>query len=144
MSDSSNLLASASLLLSSSSEDLSSKLGQAIIRDLLTKLSSIPSSSLPSSSSTNTRRAVVERKTNETQIYVEVDIDGKGEFETRISTGVGFLDHMFHALAKHGHLDLILTCKGDLHIDDHHTSEDCAIAFGSMSYFNTMSFIAKF
>lgn len=129
MSDRTDLLnKSVSLLLSSSNEELSSQLGEKNIRDLLSKLSSLSSSS-PSSSK---RRAVVERKTNETQIYVELDIDGTGEFETKISTGIGFLDHMFHALAKHGHFDLVLTCKGDLHIDDHHTSEDCAIAFGSM------------
>lgn len=48
----------------------------------------------------------------------------------QVDTGLGFLDHMLHAMAKHGHLDLKLTCKGDLHIDDHHTAEDCAIALG--------------
>ncbi len=89
---------------------------------------------MPTATPATTRRAVVERKTNETQIYVELDIDGMGNF-IEISTGIGFLDHMFHALAKHGHMDLRLTCKGDLHIDDHHTSEDCAIAFGSMLLF---------
>lgn len=48
----------------------------------------------------------------------------------QINTGLGFLDHMLHAMAKHGHLDLKLECKGDLHIDDHHTAEDCAITLG--------------
>uniref|UniRef100_A0A6B2LJ70 Imidazoleglycerol-phosphate dehydratase n=1 Tax=Arcella intermedia TaxID=1963864 RepID=A0A6B2LJ70_9EUKA len=57
-------------------------------------------------------------------------MDGKGD-KIHISTGIGFLDHMFHALAKHGQFDLSLECKGDLHIDDHHTAEDCAIALGS-------------
>ena len=82
---------------------------------------------------TDTRRAVIQRDTNETKIFVEVNLDGNGEFATEIATGIGFLDHMFHALAKHGHFDLKLKCSGDIHIDDHHTSEDCAIAFGSMS-----------
>jgi imidazoleglycerol-phosphate dehydratase len=94
------------------------------MHDLITKLSSA------SVVSANSRRAVVERDTNETKIYVELNLDGNGEFATEIATGIGFLDHMFHALAKHGHFDLKLKCTGDLHIDDHHTSEDCAIAFG--------------
>lgn len=49
---------------------------------------------------------------------------------SQVKTGLGFLDHMLHAMAKHGHLDLKLECSGDLHIDDHHTAEDCAIALG--------------
>ncbi|CAM9249461.1 unnamed protein product [Pylaiella littoralis] len=74
------------------------------------------------------RRAVISRKTNETAITVDISLDGTGKAE--VDTGLGFLDHMLHAMAKHGHLDLKLTCKGDLHIDDHHTAEDCAIALG--------------
>ncbi|CAM9218715.1 unnamed protein product [Scytosiphon promiscuus] len=74
------------------------------------------------------RRAVISRKTNETAITVDITLDGTGKAE--VDTGLGFLDHMLHAMAKHGHLDLKLTCKGDLHIDDHHTAEDCAIALG--------------
>eukprot|EP00903_Cladosiphon_okamuranus_P008687 g8323.t1 len=74
------------------------------------------------------RRAVISRKTNETAITVDICLDGTGKAE--VDTGLGFLDHMLHAMAKHGHLDLKLTCKGDLHIDDHHTAEDCAIALG--------------
>ena len=55
-------------------------------------------------------------------------MDGSGKAD--ISTGIGFLDHMFGQLAKHGRLDITLRCSGDLHIDDHHTAEDCAIALG--------------
>lgn len=54
----------------------------------------------------------------------------RGVRSRQVDTGLGFLDHMLHAMAKHGHLDLTLKCKGDLHIDDHHTAEDCAIALG--------------
>jgi len=75
------------------------------------------------------RTAVVERKTYETEIRAEVDLDGDGSV-INISTGIGFLDHMFHALAKHGRFNLQLTCKGDLYIDDHHSAEDCALALG--------------
>ncbi|CAM9232705.1 unnamed protein product [Ectocarpus sp. 12 AP-2014] len=77
---------------------------------------------------TGVRRAEISRKTNETAITVDISLDGTGKAE--VDTGLGFLDHMLHAMAKHGHLDLKLTCKGDLHIDDHHTAEDCAIALG--------------
>ncbi|CAM9148258.1 unnamed protein product [Chrysoparadoxa australica] len=70
----------------------------------------------------------VSRRTKETSIDVTVDLDGTGKAD--ISTGIGFLDHMFHALAKHGRLDITLHCKGDLHIDDHHSAEDCALALG--------------
>ncbi|KAJ2000427.1 imidazoleglycerol-phosphate dehydratase [Coemansia thaxteri] len=79
------------------------------------------------------RSAVVSRKTNETDIMVSLAIQSLGasaEQKISISTGIGFLDHMYHALAKHGLWSLTLTCKGDLHIDDHHTAEDTAIALG--------------
>jgi imidazoleglycerol-phosphate dehydratase len=79
---------------------------------------------------TKRRYAVVERKTKETQIRCELNLDGTGE-KIDVNTGIGFLDHMFHALAKHGHFDLLLHCKGDLEVDDHHTAEDCALALGS-------------
>jgi imidazoleglycerol-phosphate dehydratase len=75
------------------------------------------------------RIASVARATRETDIRVELNIDGTGA--ASISTGVGFLDHMLTALACHARFDLTLTCKGDLHIDDHHTAEDCALALGS-------------
>jgi len=81
------------------------------------------------------RTAKVERKTNETQIEVFINLDcpaGSGnKQEIEISTGIGFLDHMYHALAKHSGMSLMMKCQGDLHIDDHHTAEDSAIALGT-------------
>ena len=74
------------------------------------------------------RRATLERKTNETAIRVEVDLDGTGQAE--ISTGVGFFDHMLDQIARHALFDLKVEAKGDLHIDDHHTVEDTGIALG--------------
>ena len=74
------------------------------------------------------RTAKIERKTNETDIFVEVNIDGSGHAE--INTGIGFLDHMLHHVAVHGLFDLTLRAAGDLHIDEHHTVEDCALALG--------------
>ncbi len=74
------------------------------------------------------RKATVARKTGETDITVTVDLDGSGESE--VDTGIGFLDHMLTALAKHGRIDLTLRCDGDLEVDDHHTAEDCALALG--------------
>jgi imidazoleglycerol-phosphate dehydratase len=74
------------------------------------------------------RRARVERRTAETQVTVSIDLDGKGAFEG--ATGLGFLDHMLAAFAKHGYLDLEVRCAGDLHIDEHHTVEDTAITLG--------------
>ncbi|KAJ1934313.1 imidazoleglycerol-phosphate dehydratase, partial [Kickxella alabastrina] len=79
------------------------------------------------------RSAVITRKTNETDIKVSLQLgslDSASEQIIDISTGIGFLDHMYHALAKHGKWSLTLHCKGDLHIDDHHTAEDTAIALG--------------
>ena len=74
-------------------------------------------------------RAKRRRKTNETDISVEIALDGAGSFE--IATGVGFFDHMLAQLARHGLFDLkIQAAKGDLHIDDHHTVEDVGIALG--------------
>ena len=74
------------------------------------------------------RHAQHHRKTLETNISVDLHIDGKGE--SNIQTGIGFLDHMLSSLSKHAGWSLILTCEGDLHIDDHHTVEDCALALG--------------
>ena len=74
------------------------------------------------------RTANVKRKTNETDISVDVEIDGSGRFE--IETGVGFFDHMLEQLSKHSLIDMNVMAKGDLHIDDHHTVEDCGIALG--------------
>lgn len=74
------------------------------------------------------RKARVDRKTKETEIAVEVNLDGTGAFS--ISTGVGFFDHMLEQLARHSLIDITLKAKGDLHIDQHHTVEDCGIALG--------------
>lgn len=74
------------------------------------------------------RTSVIHRKTGETSIDVELNLDGTGT--SKINTGIGFLDHMFSALAKHARFDLVLKCQGDLYIDDHHSAEDCAIALG--------------
>ncbi len=68
------------------------------------------------------------RDTKETQILVKVELYGQGE--SKIDTGVGFLDHMLEALSKHSHINLEVTCKGDTHIDDHHSVEDVAIVIG--------------
>jgi imidazoleglycerol-phosphate dehydratase len=76
----------------------------------------------------STRRAAVTRKTLETAIEVELALDGSGRAE--VATGIGFLDHMLGALARHARFDLILKCRGDLEIDDHHTVEDCGLALG--------------
>lgn len=75
------------------------------------------------------RRAAVERKTSETTIKVELNIDGTGKSE--ISTGLGFFDHMLEQLPKHGSFDLNVDVKGDLEVDEHHTIEDTALALGS-------------
>lgn len=102
-----------------------------------------------------TRAASISRNTNETKIAVALSIDG-GDVDLTpfgdwlsadeqkqaavssasnqaiyVHTGIGFLDHMLHALAKHGGWSLVFKCDGDLHIDDHHTAEDCGIALGT-------------
>jgi imidazoleglycerol-phosphate dehydratase len=74
------------------------------------------------------RQARVERATNETQIAVSVALDGTGT--ARVATGVGFFDHMMDQLSRHSLIDIDLSARGDLHIDDHHTVEDCGIALG--------------
>lgn len=74
------------------------------------------------------RRATVTRKTAETDITVTIDLDGRGRSRSR--TGVGFFDHMIDQLARHSLIDIDLQATGDLHIDDHHTVEDCGIALG--------------
>ncbi len=74
------------------------------------------------------RRASVERNTKETQITISIDLDGTGQ--ANLNTGVPFLDHMMDQIARHGLIDIDVTCKGDTHIDDHHSVEDIGIAFG--------------
>lgn len=75
------------------------------------------------------RTARRERKTKETEIRITVALDGTGE--ARVATGIGFFDHMLEALARHGLFDLEVECRGDLHIDAHHTVEDVGIVLGA-------------
>lgn len=89
----------------------------------------------PSSNGTTTavaedgpRMGSVSRATKETSISCSVNLDGEGY--SQVSTGLGFLDHMIQQLSKHGRIDISMECKGDLYIDDHHTSEDCGLALG--------------
>ena len=77
---------------------------------------------------TQTRSAEVERKTKETKVRVALKLDGSGRVQ--INTGVAFLDHMLELFTRHGLFDLEITCRGDLHIDDHHSVEDVGITLG--------------
>ena len=74
------------------------------------------------------RKASIKRKTKETDISVTVDLDGAGK--ARIQTGIGFFDHMLEQVARHSLIDIAISAKGDLHIDQHHTVEDVGIALG--------------
>lgn len=74
------------------------------------------------------RTARIERKTHETDILVEVNLDGAGAYD--VSTGIGFLDHMIEQFSRHSLIDITCRIKGDLHVDQHHTTEDSAIAIG--------------
>jgi len=74
------------------------------------------------------RKASVARNTKETEIQVEIDLDGTGTYD--VSTGIGFLDHMLEQLSRHSLMDLTVRAKGDLHIDFHHTTEDSGYAVG--------------
>ena len=75
------------------------------------------------------RKAQIERETRETKIFVDLNIDGSGESE--IETGIGFLDHMLESFSRHSLIDLKLKAEGDLHVDQHHTTEDTGIVIGS-------------
>lgn len=77
---------------------------------------------------TNKRAAKIERMTNETKVWVEIDLDGEGKGE--IDTGVPFMDHMLDLFTKHGLFDASIKAKGDTYIDDHHTTEDIGIVLG--------------
>ncbi len=74
------------------------------------------------------RSSTIERKTQETDVFVELNIDGTGQ--TDINTGIGFFDHMLTLLAFHGKFDLTIRCQGDLEVDTHHTVEDIGLALG--------------
>jgi imidazoleglycerol-phosphate dehydratase len=80
-------------------------------------------------SQTGTRKASFERKTRETEIRLDLDLDGSGDYD--VATGIPFFDHMLESLAKHALFDLHLRAKGDLEVDPHHTVEDVGIALGS-------------
>ena len=79
-------------------------------------------------SSPEARRASLERVTRETEVSLEIDLDGTGEYQ--VSTGIPFFDHMLESFAKHGLMDLRLAAKGDLDVDTHHTVEDVGIVLG--------------
>src|SRR2546425_4376924 len=74
------------------------------------------------------RTATVTRATRETSITVTLTLEGTGKAD--VKTGLGFLDHLLEALIRHARFDVTLACRGDLHVDDHHTAEDCALALG--------------
>jgi len=74
------------------------------------------------------RAARIARKTHETDIAVEVNLDGSGAYD--VKTGIGFLDHMIEQLSRHSLIDITCHINGDLHVDQHHTTEDSAIAIG--------------
>lgn len=74
------------------------------------------------------RTATVERVTRETAVNVTLTLDGTGK--SQVSSGIGFLDHLLETLVRHAAFDVTLACKGDLHVDDHHSAEDCALGLG--------------
>ena len=86
------------------------------------------SNASPSSPGNASRTGRIERKTAETSILIEVNLDGTGTYD--VSTGIGFLDHMVEQFSKHSLIDVTMKVDGDLHVDQHHTTEDSAIALG--------------
>lgn len=76
----------------------------------------------------NSRSTVIQRKTKETEIHLEFNLDGSGN--SQVDTGIGFFDHMLENFCRHGFFDMKLSVKGDLHVDSHHTVEDTGIALG--------------
>ena len=86
------------------------------------------SNASPSSPRIASRTGRIERKTAETSILIEVNLDGTGTYD--VSTGIGFLDHMVEQFSKHSLIDVTMKVDGDLHVDQHHTTEDSAIALG--------------
>ena len=78
------------------------------------------------------RRSEIARKTRETDVKVALDLDGRGR--SRIATGIGFFDHMLTSFATHGRFDLDVRCKGDLHVDAHHSVEDVGISIGDAPF----------
>ena len=76
------------------------------------------------------RTAEITRNTNETKIYIRINLDGTGKSE--IDTGISFFDHMLDQIARHGNMDLTIQVQGDLEVDEHHTIEDTAIALGNL------------
>ena len=76
------------------------------------------------------RKAEIKRKTNETDIYAEINLDGRGV--GKIDTGIGFLDHMLALFARHGRFDLTVKCTGDLQVDGHHTVDDVGVCLGKV------------
>ncbi|OHB54910.1 MAG: imidazoleglycerol-phosphate dehydratase [Planctomycetes bacterium GWF2_42_9] len=74
------------------------------------------------------RKAKISRKTKETDINLQINLDGEGKYD--LNTGIGFLDHMLSHLSKHSKIDMVLNAKGDLEVDQHHTVEDVAICLG--------------
>ncbi|CAI5739091.1 unnamed protein product [Peronospora destructor] len=102
--------------------------GLAELLDLIPSTTSKAPTAAEKKKSVATREANISRVTKETSISVKLSLDGTGKSE--VSSGIGFLDHMLTALAKHSRFDLELECKGDIWIDDHHTTEDCALTLG--------------
>jgi imidazoleglycerol phosphate dehydratase HisB len=77
----------------------------------------------------NTRQAEIHRQTSETEVTLTLALDGEGRAD--VQTAIGFLDHLLITLTRHARFDLKLLCRGDLHVDDHHAAEDCALALGT-------------